>query len=146
MPPKNQLITRPGSAGTIDVALLVLRVWAGLLLFTQHGIEKVTHFSQMSAHFPNPLHIGPVPTLLFSLLSDAICSLLVVIGLGTRYAALIVVINVAAAFTLVHHMKLSHGPGNGELPLLFCGIFLTLVIAGAGRYSVDAIFSRTRRP
>jgi putative oxidoreductase len=137
-------MNRTAPAGTIDIALLMLRVWGGLLLFSQHGLTKVLHFSQMSGHFPNPIHIGPLPSLLFAVLSDAICSLLVVLGIGTRYAALIVVINLATAFTLVHHMKLS-GPGNGELPLLFCGIFLTLVIAGGGRYSVDAAFSRTRR-
>lgn len=126
------------SYGSIDMALLVLRLWAGLLLFSQHGLVKLMHFSQMSAHFPNPIHIGPLPSLLFATLSDAVCSLLVAIGLGTRYAALIVVINLATAFTLVHHMKLSPGPGNGELPLLFLGAFLTIVIAGAGRFSLDA--------
>lgn len=130
--------------GSIDAGLLVLRVWAGLLLFAQHGLVKITHFSQMSTHFPNPIHIGPLPSLLFAILSDAICSLLVALGAATRYAALIVVINLATAFTLVHRFKLS-GPGNGELPLLFCGAFLTLVITGAGRYSVDAGFARTRK-
>ena len=131
------MATSPRPAGAIDAGLFVLRVWAGLLLFAQHGLVKLMHFSQMSAHFPDPIHIGPLPSLLFATLSDAVCSLLVAIGLLTRYAALIVVLNLATAFTLVHHMKLS-GPGNGELPLLFCGIFLTLVIAGAGRYSVDS--------
>lgn len=138
---KSPRVNRPLPTGSIDLALLILRLWGGLLLFL-HGYAKVTHFSQMSAHFPNPIHIGPLPTLLFAILSDAVCSLLVAIGLGTRYAALIVVINVGAAFTLVHHMKLV-GQGNGELPLLFFGIFLALVITGAGRYSVDgAIFRR----
>lgn len=127
----------PRPAGAIDAGLFVLRVWAGLLLFAQHGLPKLMHFSQMSAHFPNPIHIGPLPSLLFATLSDAICSLLVALGILTRYTALIVVINLATAFTLVHHLKLS-GPGNGELPLLFCGVFLTLVIAGGGRYSVDS--------
>jgi putative oxidoreductase len=134
----------PRPTGAIDAGLFILRVWAGLLLFAQHGLTKVLHFSQMSAHFPNPIHIGPLPSLLFALLSDAICSLLVVLGLLTRYAALIVVINLGTAFTLVHHMKLS-GPGNGELPLLFLGAFLTLVISGAGRYSIDSGLSGKRR-
>ena len=125
------------------MALLVLRIFAGSLLFVKHGLEKLTHFHQMSAHFPNPIHIGPVPSLLFALLSDAICSLLVLFGLGTRYAALIVVINLGTAFTLVHRFKL-FGQGNGELPLLFLGAFLTLVIAGGGRYSLDGIL-RSRR-
>jgi putative oxidoreductase len=121
----------------IDGPLLLLRIWAGLMLFVAHGLVKIMHFSQMSSHFPNPIHIGPLPSLLFATLSDAICSLLVVFGIATRYAALIVVINLATAFTLVHHLKLS-GPGNGELPLLFLGAFLTLVLAGPGRYSIDS--------
>jgi putative oxidoreductase len=128
----------------IDVALLILRVWAGLLLFVQHGLVKITHFSQMSGHFPNPIHIGPLPSLIFATLSDGICSLLVAFGIATRYAALIVVINLATAFTLVHRMALS-GPHNGELPFLFLGAFLTLVIAGGGRFSVDAALWGKRR-
>lgn len=132
------------TSGSIDVALLILRLWAGLLLFFQHGLVKITHFSQMSGHFPNPIHVGPVPSLLFATLSDAICSLLVAIGLGTRYAALIVVINLATAFTLVHQFKLS-GPHSGEVPCLFAGVFLTFVIAGAGRFSIDAALWRKGR-
>lgn len=128
----------------IDVTLLILRVWAGLLLFVQHGLVKITHFSQMSGHFPNPIHIGPLPSLLFATLSDGICSLLVAFGIATRYAALIVVINLTTAFLLVHHMALS-GPHSGEIPLLFVGVFLALVITGAGRFSVDAVFSGKRR-
>ncbi len=138
------MVNRLMPTGRIDAALLVLRVWTALLLFSLHGLEKITHFSQMSAHFPNPIHIGSVPSLLFALLSDGICSLLVIFGIATRYAALIVVINTAVAFTLVHHMALS-GPHSGQVPLLFCGVFLSLVIAGPGRYSVDAAFSGKRR-
>ena len=119
-----------------DVALLVLRVWLGLDLFFRHGLEKITHFSQMSAHFPDPVHIGPRLSLAFALLSDGICSLLIVLGLATRLAALIVVINLGVAFTLVHHFATS-GPRSGELPLIFLGGFLALLIAGPGRYSVD---------
>jgi putative oxidoreductase len=137
-------MNKPLTTGSIDLGLLLLRLWIGVLLFVQHGLGKVTHFSQMSGHFPNPIHIGPVPSLLFAILSDAICSLLVAVGVATRYAALIVVINLGTAFTLVHHMKLSPGPGNGELPLLFLGGFLVLVITGAGRYSIDAKLGRGR--
>ena len=68
MPSKTPLMNKTAPAGTIDMGLLVLRVWAGLLLFFQHGLGKVTHFSQMSAHFPNPIHIGPLPSLLYAIL------------------------------------------------------------------------------
>src|ERR1700756_1445506 len=117
-------------------ALLVLRVWLGLDLFFRHGVEKITRFSQMSAHFPDPVHIGPRLSLAYALLSDGICSLLVVLGLATRVAALIIVINLTVAFTLVHHFATS-GPRSGELPLVFLGGFLAVLIAGPCRYSVD---------
>jgi putative oxidoreductase len=119
-----------------DVALLALRVVFGFTLCIAHGWPKVMHFSAMTSHFPDPLHIGSRFTLMFAILSDLICSLLVVIGLGTRWAALIIAINTGAAFALVHKFALS-GPHSGELPLLFCVWALAILIAGPGRYSVD---------
>ena len=120
----------------IDAGLLVLRVLMGLTLCIRHGWEKVSRFSQMAAHFPDPLHIGARWTLAFALLSDFIASLLIVIGLGTRWAAVIVAINTAAAFVFVHKMSLV-GPRNGELPLLYFAWALAIILMGAGRYSVD---------
>ncbi len=120
----------------IDTALLVVRVWLGLGLFFAHGLGKLQHFSQMSAHFPDPLHIGALPSLLFAVLSDSICSLLVAIGFATRLAALIIVIDTAVAFVFVHHLAMS-GPGSGELAWVYMGGMFALVIAGAGRFSID---------
>lgn len=119
-----------------DLGLLILRVLFGVSLCAVHGWAKIRHYSQMSAHFPDPLHIGSRPTLLFAILSDLICSLLIVFGLATRWAALIVAINTGAAFMLVHKFALS-GPHSGELALLFFGWALTILVAGAGRYSLD---------
>jgi putative oxidoreductase len=121
-----------------DLGLLILRVTFGLALCILHGWGKIVHFSQMSAHFPDPLHIGSTPTLLFAILSDVISALLVVLGLGTRWAALIIAINTGAAFSLAHKFALG-GPHSGELPMLFCCWAITLVITGAGRFSLDGV-------
>jgi putative oxidoreductase len=121
-----------------DVGLLVLRVVFGFTLCIAHGWAKAVHFSAMASRFPDPLHVGARLTLMFAILSDLICSLLVVIGLGTRWAALIIAINTGAAFALVHKFALS-GPHSGELALLFCAGALAIVIAGPGRYSVDGV-------
>ena len=121
-----------------DSGLLLLRVVFGLTLCITHGWVKVLHFSQMAAHFPDPLHIGARFTLLFAVLSDFICSLLIVLGLATRWAALIVAINTGAAFVLVHKFALM-GPRSGELPLLFCAWALSIAIMGPGRYSIDGV-------
>lgn len=113
----------------------------GVGLFVKHGLEKITNFSQMAAHFPDPIHIGPVPSLAFALLSDAVCSLLIILGLGTRLAALVVVINLAVAYSLVHRFAL-FGPHNGELAFVYLGGFLTLLLAGGGRFSLERALGR----
>ncbi len=117
------------------MGLLVLRLFLGINLFLRHGLEKITHYSQMASHFPNPIHIGSHWSLIYSLISDAICSLLLVLGLGTRVAAFIIAVNLGVAFCLVHHYPLMNG--RGELILLYLGGVLALVFTGAGNYSLD---------
>ncbi len=122
-----------------DGGLLLLRLFFGGALFLKHGWEKPTHFAQMAAHFPDPIHIGPVPSLVIALVSDSVCTLLIVLGLATRWAALFAFGNILVAWALVHHFQFfGHGSDHGELCVLYLGAFLTLVLTGAGRYSLDA--------
>ena len=114
---------------------MLLRIILGTSLFLKHGLEKVTHFSQMSGHFPDPIHIGSHWSLVYALISDAICSLLVVLGLGTRFAAFIIAVNLSVVFCLVHHYAFL--TGQGELIAIYFGGFLALVFTGAGRFSFD---------
>lgn len=121
-----------------DWGLLCLRVWFGLSLFLKHGWEKPTNFAQMAQHFPNPLHVGSVPSLLFALISDAICSILVILGLGTRWAALWSFLNIFIAWSFVHHFQFfGKGADHGEAVVLYLGAFVALVIMGPGRFSLD---------
>lgn len=125
-------------SGIHDFGLLLLRIFMGGSLFLKHGLEKITHFSQMAGHFPNPIHIGSHASLVYALISDAICSILTILGLGTRVAALIVAVNVGVAFCLVHHFAFC--TGHGELVVLYFGGFLALIFTGAGRFSLDSRF------
>jgi putative oxidoreductase len=118
-----------------DVALLCLRVWLGISLFAKHGYEKLFTFEEMHARFPDPLHVGPTFSLLFALLADSICSLLVSIGVATRVSALIIVVSLGVAFIFVHGFSLA--TINGELPYVYIGGYLAIFLAGAGRYSLD---------
>ncbi|HTW87039.1 MAG TPA: DoxX family protein [Candidatus Binataceae bacterium] len=121
---------------SIDAGLLILRVWIGFSLFLKHGLEKLTRYSQMAAYFPDPIHIGSHAGLIFALVCDAICSILIILGFATRLAALLIVINLAVAFALVHRFGM-FGPHNGELAFLYFGAALVLVITGGGRFSID---------
>jgi putative oxidoreductase len=130
----------------IDLGLLLLRLWFGAALFLKHGWEKPVHFAAMAVHFPDPVHIGPVPSLVIATLSDAVCSVLVVLGLATRWAALFIFANLFVAWALVHHFQfLAHGADHGELTVLYLGAYLALALTGAGRFSLDArLFRRFR--
>lgn len=127
------------SPDRFDWGLLCLRIWFGMSLFLKHGWEKPTNFERMSQHFPNPLHIGPVPSLIFALISDAICSILVLLGLGTRWAALLIFINIFVAWGFVHHFQFfGRGADHGEAVVLYLDAFLA--ITGPGRLSLDYIW------
>lgn len=126
-----------------DLALLVLRCWFGFSILLKHGFEKIFGFHAMSMNFPDPIHIGVVPSLIVALISDAVCSVLIMVGFATRWAALFVMANVAVAWALVHHFKYAGRAGDhGETIVLYFGGLLALAIAGPGRWSLDALFAR----
>jgi putative oxidoreductase len=126
-----------------DAGLLALRLMGVAPLLLKHGLEKVFTFSAMAARFPDPLHIGAAPSLLFAMLSDSICTVLMIVGLWTRWAALIAFVNVAVAWAFVHHFEFfGRGADHGELIVLYLAILATLLFSGAGKYSVDGALER----
>lgn len=119
-----------------DLALLLLRVWFGGLLLLLHGWMKITMYGAMSQRFPDPFGIGSPASLALSMFAEVVCSSLIVLGLFTRFAALVCVINLTTAFVTAHGMALK-GPHSGELPVVYLGAFIVLLLAGPGRFSLD---------
>ncbi len=135
MTPKGLFASNTGSANT-SAGLLVLRL-AGLSLFLKHGLEKLTGYSRMVQHFPDPIHVGAHAGLAFALLSDGICSVLVLIGLATRPASAVILFNLLVAFFFVHHAAF-FSDGHVELVAIYIIVFATLVFTGPGRFSIDS--------
>jgi putative oxidoreductase len=80
----------------------------------------------------------PVPSLALALVGDVVCSLLLILGLATRWAALFSFLNIFAAWGLVHHfLFFGHASDHGELIALYLGSMLALFLAGPGRFSLD---------
>jgi putative oxidoreductase len=129
-----------------QAGLALLRVWTGLTLFLRHGWEKQpAHWAQFMTHFPNPIGIGSHPSFVIAFISDFICGILLIVGLGTRWAALYCLCNIFVAWAFVHHFAFSgKGPqgDHGEIMVLYLGALLTLLIAGPGAASVDRLISR----
>lgn len=120
-----------------DTALLLLRLWHGGAMLLLHGWGKVVNFSSMAQVFADPFGIGKTPSLALAVLAEFVCAALLVLGLFTRTAALILAINMAVAFWFGHGAKLT-GQGNGEMAFIFAGVYLALFLAGGGRFSLDA--------
>jgi putative oxidoreductase len=117
--------------------LLALRVWLGLSIFLLHGWSKVTGFNGMSDKFLNFLGLSSQASLCLTIFAEAICSLLLVLGLFTRFAALVLAINMTVAFTMQHHGVLK-GAHSGELAFVYLAGFVALFLAGGGKFSADA--------
>lgn len=129
-----------------QAGLAILRVWIGATLFVRHGWEKQpAHWAQFLAHFPDPIGIGPHASFMIAFLSDFVCAILLMIGLGTRWAALFCLGNIFVAWAFVHRFAFfGKGPGSdhGEIMVLYLGALLTLLIAGPGAMCLDRILTR----
>ena len=113
--------------------LSLLRIMAALL-FMEHGLMKLVHFPAAQPGVPTPLP----PLLIAAEWIEVVGGALIALGLFTRWAAFISSGEMAAAYFLFHA---PHGfwPGlnEGDAAILFCFVFLYLVFAGGGAWSLD---------
>jgi putative oxidoreductase len=114
--------------------LSVLRIVAAML-FMEHGLMKVFHFPAAQPGAPDPLP----PLLIAAAWLEIIGGGLVVVGLFTRSVAFLLCGQMAVAYFLAHASK-GFWPAlnGGEAAILFCFVFLNLVFAGPGEWSLDA--------
>ena len=127
------------SETSFNVASLVLRLTFGLLLCINHGFEKLLHFSKLEYTFADPFHIGHRWTLVCTIFSEVFCSLLLTLGLFTRIAALILVIEFAVIAFLIHK---GSSLGSRELDLVYLTGFFAVLMVGPGRVSVDGMMGK----
>jgi putative oxidoreductase len=122
--------------GWAPSVLSILRIVTALL-YLQHGLSKLTGF-------PQPGHMPEAMTLIwFAGCIELVGSILVALGLFTRIAALIMSGEMAFGYFMAHAPKAPYPINNGgELAIMFCFAFFYLVFAGAGPWSLDAIWRK----
>jgi len=138
------MATSSAPRSTDDLAKLLLRVVLGLLILC-HGIAKLKGGPGFVLDVVSKAGLPPAVGYLVYV-GEVVAPLLLVIGLFTRAAALVVAINMIFAVFLVHTGQIFTMAQTGGWALELQGMYLAAALAvallGAGRYSVGGAGGR----
>lgn len=129
-------ITNTGmSDRRVSIGLLWLRIGIGGFMLAFHGWGKLANFGERWGKFGDPIGLGPHVTLILAVLAEFFCSIAIIFGFMTRLAAIPPLIAMLVAAGIVH----ADDPWNKqEFALLYAIPYLALILAGSGKYSLDA--------
>ncbi|HRN55505.1 MAG TPA: DoxX family protein [Agriterribacter sp.] len=128
-----KLFSTNHSAKSINVSLLIMRIGIALLMFT-HGIPKIAKLSEDPVQFMDFLGLGATVSLGLAIFGEVVCSVLVMLGAGTRLAVIPPFIIMLVA---VLHVHIADPFVKQEMGLHYILTYVALFIMGSGRYSLD---------
>lgn len=132
-----------GSQDSQDLGKALLRIVLGVLIL-MHGIAKLTGASGIGFVSKVVADAGLPDWVAYGVyIGEVVAPILLIIGLWSRLAALVVAINMLFAVALVHSKELALLSKTGgwalELQGMFLGAALAVALLGAGRFSVGGI-------
>ena len=131
------------------IALAVLRIVTALL-FLEHGTQKLFGFPAMHATGGGPPPGGGPSEMMLILMKiagplEGIGGLAMLLGVFTRPVAFILAGETAVIYWLAHVPRGGFFPifNGGEPAIMFCFVFLYLLFAGPGSWSIDGIRTKS---
>jgi putative oxidoreductase len=120
------------------ISLFLLRA-ALALIFIYHGYPKLVHANEGMREF---FTLHGLPAYFVSVAGTLECfgSLLLLVGLFTRVAALLLAVEMAVAIWKVHSVHGALVVKEYEFPLIIAAACFALTTLGAGSLSVDSLF------
>ncbi|MDB4584865.1 DoxX family protein [Draconibacterium sp.] len=125
---------------SVNFGLLILRLSAGGFMLT-HGYPKLQRLLSGELRFGDPLGLGPEVSLVLAVFAEFLCSILVMLGLGTRLATLPLIVTMSVAAFISHG---SDPFARKELALMYLVSFVVLLLNGGGKYSVDHLMQKKK--
>lgn len=117
----------------MDWAVLYMRLFAGgMMLF--HNIGKIQDYNEIVTSYPSFLFVGSAAVFVIVTVVEVLLSVLIIMGLWVRMAALLMALGIAA-------MLVWDGFGAGEPEFFQLGVYVFLVISGGGLYGFDTALS-----
>lgn len=129
-----------------NMARLFMRLFTGVM-FMSIGIRQISHFNEIAPDFYSAFGMGSETSLLVLILIEVICSMLIILGLFTRFAVIPPMVSmIVAEFAMIEYYITLGLPSvvsmqMGYLPIMFIGIFIFMLLAGPGKISLDYIIS-----
>ncbi len=125
----------------VDIALLITRIAIALLMLT-HGIPKMAGLAETPVKFMDVFGMGAGISLSLAVFAEVICSVLVLVGLGTRLAVIPLIVTMLIAALHVH----AGDPfAKQEMALHFLLVYVLLFMLGSGKYSFDSLFFKKQK-
>ncbi len=127
------------SANSFNIAMLLLRVSFGVILMVKHGFAKVMDFTNLQHTFYSFIGLGPKASLILALFAELFCSLLIVLGLFTRWACIPLIITMLVA---IYGVDAGKDFLDSELAIVYLTAFMVILFCGPGKVSVDGMISK----
>ncbi|MFO7278316.1 MAG: DoxX family protein [Pseudomonadota bacterium] len=127
-----------------DLSLLLLRVLTGSFLVygTQDNVFSAERMEEFVAFLDHHGFIWPELMAPLSVYAQFVCGGLLVLGLLTRWAALVMVFNFIVAVVMVHWSQDFRGWWPAIVLVFIC---LDFACRGGGRYSLDSLVLEKRQ-
>ncbi|OCA77691.1 DoxX family protein [Chryseobacterium contaminans] len=125
-----------------DIILLAVRVFVGFAMLS-HGYPKLQMLlAGGKIEFFDFLGMGPLVTLILTVIAEFVCSILLILGLFTRVSLGFLIFTMVIAGFVVHGADPFE---KREMSLIYLSVYLLLMIIGAGKVSVDHLIERRKR-
>ena len=125
------------TAPMTDAALLIARITIAILMLS-HGIPKLALFNHTPVPFVDFLGMGSTVSLALTVFAEVCCSILILFGMGTRFATIPLIITMAVAVLYVHG---ADPLAKQEPGIHYLLTYILLLMMGSGKYSVDHLLT-----
>lgn len=119
-----------------DVGSLFLRLGMAIPLLVLHGWPKWLKYSEKASGFEDPIGVGSEMALNLTIFAEVGCAVLLILGLATRFAGVII----AGMFAIIVFVVDAGATWKAVEKAWMYGVWaLAVAMIGPGRISLDAV-------
>lgn len=126
-----------------NLGRLFMRLFVGVM-FLQFGIRHLVNYHEMALDFPTVFGWSSPTCLTLMIIIELVCSLFIMAGFLTRLMVIPPILSMVASEWYIAHDLIPttsffviDSTEPGYLPIMFIGMFLSILIMGPGKISLD---------